>query len=1145
MLTQMTLLFEPINFAEKKQNSLIGDPSVRMSENEVLFNLCEHVLRIYNKFIFKAYSYLSSDHWEYIIKLLLGLASHILNGIPALNNKSKMDFPEKQAVSIIELVYNSWILSGLQNDEIWKLFKDHINKLLNCHHGIISYWSDICHELTAKILINSNCFDPPELIIQKSKVNKIRCTNSQDLLIIKHNFLSKKDSQSGINPSLFIQPFIFDLPQNQVQYLWSKFITMINQINQNMTTSLKKSISTQVPSDPRTSFNKNILIPTPIHPRTSLLISKTIRKVIELFLKQGAHSKPQDETFVFSELEECIYEYNIENKRKIIIEHNSLHFKDLLDQINPNFEQIHQEETLHEEDSHWRVIHGERPSKESLFKLFGKILFENTTDARLEYKDTRLDAICTLCLIFSRAKGSFYKETLYRFSQIYSSYLQSIKSWECFETLLECSTELFSAGHLPKIISLQKPLMEKLLQFYKMPKGDKTFQGKAILRKSCNKFCSSLLYLTDDNSQTKFSELLKLVFLKDFEELSLAPNEINNLGRSSWNLMTFSILKNRILTFVNKVFIELEWLKESSSLKLNELGIQILLVLGEMTLGRLDQFEAGWNEMCEDILESGRIIIDIIIRQFIEVRIKELEMSKSNSKKSKNSLPEELIKNLIFKSFGILYIWFCILAKLKEADKDSEKTLVFSIHSQQFLSTLQIYQNTEPFSRSIKGLISCILNLFRGSNFSKNVHLNSSVVLNNNNQQTLDECIKKFEDKCLLTIGINKETILSFYDPETEQNNQGFLVVARNSTGRFVWFGELKSKLIGHEETILEEPLEITRNNPSIYQENILLHASNPHNIQFNDEEEEDLTDELLIQQQIDMEEEYEEMHNNSNNQEEEKEDIPQERPSKMSAIRMFLSNAEILPRSIWNNLTYIPIDNHSKEKLKKIDQTLVKRQIFSSIFHVQDPSSEKLGEFPKADTLFQKFLDNLGVIISDQAMQFGSHEILKGKPILYASNPLYEFIFSLPNFSASKFNNSLELLETPPITVIWNAEEFAPYESPSYPRIINRLNLKENNVAIIISPVDEDNYSLNILKEETDLRLFPPVDSFVCPAKILVCVVSQAIISLNQEYQLQADHFEDMFEKIFSREDDILNLIQYYKRQEDNFGELLKALLK
>lgn len=60
------------------------DPRIREEEMKVPIKLCAIVIRIYNKFLFKAYPFLYIDHWEYIIKLLLGLASHILQVIRIL-----------------------------------------------------------------------------------------------------------------------------------------------------------------------------------------------------------------------------------------------------------------------------------------------------------------------------------------------------------------------------------------------------------------------------------------------------------------------------------------------------------------------------------------------------------------------------------------------------------------------------------------------------------------------------------------------------------------------------------------------------------------------------------------------------------------------------------------------------------------------------------------------------------------------------------------------------------------------------------------------------------------------------------------------------------------------------------------------------
>jgi len=469
-------------------------------------------------------------------------------------------------------------------------------------------------------------------------------------------------------------------------------------------------------------------------------------------------------------------------------------------------------------------------------------------------------------------------------------------------------------------MNLQKSLMNKLREFEKKSKEDIAFQGKPLERKSCNKFCSSSLsFISYENQADQyertikylFSKLLKSAFKKDLDEFSLA-NSPNNLGRSSWNLMIFSILNNQILAFVNKVFEKLRWLEESSHSKLNELGIQILLVLGEINLGRLERLDTGWNEMFEDLWDSGLKIIEKI-HQFIKTKIKVFEMSNSKSKKSENKLK---LKGHISKAFAILYTWLCILIKLKEIAKESEKEMAVSMISRLVLITLQNYQNTTTFSNSIKGLISHILNIIQDSNSLQNNHLKSSAILNNN-QETFDKWIDKSQDKYLLTIGIDQDTILSFYDPEIEKNDQVLLVVVRNMTGSFIWFGELKSKL----ETILEEPLKKVSS----------------------------ISQEMMLPSSDDIDDEYEEILS-TKNQEERKED----RPDKMNAIRDFLSNAGIISRSNWNNLTEIPFDKNSEEALKKIDQTIVKCQILSSILYVQDPASEKLDEFPQSDILFQ-----------------------------------------------------------------------------------------------------------------------------------------------------------------------------------------------
>ena len=53
------------------------------------------------------------------------------------------------------------------------------------------------------------------------------------------------------------------------------------------------------------------------------------------------------------------------------------------------------------------------------------------------------------------------------------------------------------------------------------------------------------------------------------------------------------------------------------------------------------------------------------------------------------------------------------------------------------------------------------------------------------------------------------------------------------------------------------------------------------------------------------------------------------------------------------------------------------------------------------------------------------------------------------------------------PITIIWNAKIFTPYES-FYPYIINHFDLKGYKTAIVITPLNEGYFNLNVLKKDS-----------------------------------------------------------------------------
>ncbi len=75
---------------------------------------------------------------------------------------------------------------------------------------------------------------------------------------------------------------------------------------------------------------------------------------------------------------------------------------------------------------------------------------------------------------------------------------------------------------------------------------------------------------------------------------------------------------------------------------------------------------------------------------------------------------------------------------------------------------------------------------------------------------------------------------------------------------------------------------------------------------------------------------------------------------------------------------------------------------------------------------------------------------------VLYASNILYEVIFTLPNLTQKEkdlevskfylFYIVKEISQYSPIFVVWNARTFTPHDQ-SFPHIINQLNLKEYKV--------------------------------------------------------------------------------------------------
>ena len=189
----------------------------------------------------------------------------------------------------------------------------------------------------------------------------------------------------------------------------------------------------------------------------------------------------------------------------------------------------------------------------------------------------------------------------------------------------------------------------------------------------------------------------------------------------------------------------------------------------------------------------------------------------------------------------------------------------------------------------------------------------------------------KLEEKCLLSIAVGEDTILSFYDLHIGSTNEGILAynivvhslaivfMVRNTVGRFIWFGELFYKLFcpskkGLEEGLQEAAIKIPAfNEDEKKQRNMSFEIMNPTGT--NQELE------LLLQQQFEIEDQYEETHTRNNmmrnrdrfaseaslNMLNETEEDKIAR-SKINTIKMFLSSTGILSIKDLDKVRLVPL---------------------------------------------------------------------------------------------------------------------------------------------------------------------------------------------------------------------------------------------
>ncbi len=175
---------------------------------------------------------------------------------------------------------------------------------------------------------------------------------------------------------------------------------------------------------------------------------------------------------------------------------------------------------------------------------------------------------------------------------------------------------------------------------------------------------------------------------------------------------------------------------------------------------------------------------------------------------------------------------------------------------------------------------------------------------------------EELEQKNVIHIGINDDTILSFYDLNINYIDEGFLLIIRNACGKTVWNSEVFYKLASSSDSQIsnnkprksqveknkshENPQDVVKNSDeSFYEER--------HSLRKKSAEYEDL--QQLLEEQFKSEEEYEIAYQQQTQQrpqenkvidEEEEEDDDENdkvtnRLKKLKVIKQFLSNTGLI----------------------------------------------------------------------------------------------------------------------------------------------------------------------------------------------------------------------------------------------------------
>ena len=185
--------------------------------------------------------------------------------------------------------------------------------------------------------------------------------------------------------------------------------------------------------------------------------------------------------------------------------------------------------------------------------------------------------------MFTKAKGPFSDNSLKKFYKYLYQYLNSEVQRNYLQIIIKYSCQLFTSTNIKYSTHLQVCFVEKLLQHHVNSKPENILQKyEILLRNSSSKFCSSIIspliqdtqiinkeYMHGRNIHNVLHELLNISLVRNieaFENPKLKDDQIKkvlrSLSRSSWNLALYSILTNKIGSFISKI--NDNWLEKSS-----------------------------------------------------------------------------------------------------------------------------------------------------------------------------------------------------------------------------------------------------------------------------------------------------------------------------------------------------------------------------------------------------------------------------------------------------------------------------------------------------------------------------------------------------------------------------------------------------